>query len=310
MKQSLEWKSNWIKIKEWFSAKTESKTRKPNYKVRYIVQRSITYILLTFAALLVFMPFYWMVLTALKSDYAVEIRPPQLFTLKLHFENFLRAWQATRFDLYFRNTLIVAFFSTLGTVVTSTLAAFAFARLEFKGRDVLFLILLGTMMVPGEMLIITNFITVKSLNWDDTFFALIVPFMTSVFYIFFLRQTFKQIPNELYLAAKVDGTSDFKYLLKVMIPIAKPTLTTIIILSAIGSWNAYVWPSLVTSLSNDARKMISNGLRDSAFVDDLGRIRYNLQMAGSTIVTLPLLIVFLTLKKYIIRGVSRSGIKG
>lgn len=281
-----------------------------NFKASYIIKRTLTYILITISALLVLLPFYWMVLTALKSDYAVELRPPQLFTLELHFSNFVKAFNATRFDLYFRNTLIVAFFSTLGTVVTTTLAAFAFARLDFKGRDQIFMILLGTMMIPGEMLVITNFVTIKTLQWDDTFFALIVPFMTSVFYTFFLRQTFKQIPNELYLAAKVDGTSDFKYLLKIMIPIAKPTLITIIILSAIGSWNAYVWPNLVTSLANEGRKLISNGLRDSAFVDELGRVRYNLQMAGSTIVTLPILIVFLTLKKYIIRGVSRSGIKG
>lgn len=310
MKQSIDLKSPIEKIKSWFTSSEETQPNKPNYRLRFYIRKAFTYILLTIAALLVLLPFYWMILTALKSDYAVELRPPQLFTLKLHFENFVRAYNATRFDLYFRNTLIVAFFSTTGTVITTVLAAFAFARLEFKGRDFIFLILLGTMMVPGEMLVITNFVTIKTLQWDDTFLALIVPFMTSVFYTFFLRQTFKQIPNELYLAAKVDGTSDFKYLLKVMIPIAKPTLITIIILSAIGSWNAYVWPSLVTSRSNEFRKLISNGLRDSAFVDDLGRIRYNLQMAGSTIVTFPILIVFLTLKKYIIRGVSRSGIKG
>ncbi len=281
-----------------------------NYKLWYYLRKSLVYFLLIFAAVLVFIPFYWMILTALKSDYAVELVPPEMFTWDLHFKNFIDAYKSTRFDLYFRNTLFVAFCSTTGTVITTVLASFAFARLEFKGRDTIFMLLLATMMIPGEMLIITNFVTIKNWQLDDTFAALILPFMTSVFYIFFLRQTFKQIPNELYLAAKVDGTSDFKYLLKIMVPIAKPTILTIIILSAIGSWNAYVWPNLVTSLSNESVKLISNGLRSSAFVDDLGRVKYNWQMAGSTIVTIPILIVFLTLKKYIIRGVSRSGIKG
>ncbi len=281
-----------------------------NYKLMYYLRKTIVYALLLISAILVFLPFYWMILTALKSNIAVEKIPPEMFTWDLHFSNFVNAYKSTRFDLYFRNTIFVAFCSTTGTVITTILASFAFARLEFKGRDLIFMLLLATMMIPGEMMVITNFVTIKNLRWDDTFLALIVPFMTSVFYIFFLRQTFKQIPNELYLAAKVDGTSDFKYLVKVMVPIAKPTILTIIILSAIGSWNAYIWPSLVTSLENDSVKMISNGLRDSAFIDDNGRARYNWQMAGSTIVTVPILIVFLCLKKYIIRGVSRSGIKG
>jgi multiple sugar transport system permease protein len=288
----------------------EEAEMKDNYKLLYYIRKTLVHLLLIVAALIVFLPFYWMILTALKTDIAVEATPPQLFTLNLQFRNFVDAYNATRFDLYFRNTIFVAFCSTLGTVVTTVLASFAFARLQFKGRDAIFIILLATMMIPGEMLVITNFVTIKNWGWDDSFKALIVPFMTSVFYIFFLRQTFKQIPDELYLAAKVDGTSDFKYLIKIMVPIAKPTILTIIILSAIGSWNAYVWPSLVTSLSKDEFKLISNGLRDSAFVDELGRIKYNWQMAGSTIVTVPILIVFLSLKKYIIKGVSRSGIKG
>lgn len=280
------------------------------YKLKRILKYVIIYTLISIAALLVFIPFYWMVLTALKSNNAAIATPPELFTFALHFENFIDAYNSTRFDLYFRNTLIVAFFGTLGTVITTVLASFAFARLEFKGRDTIFMILLATMMIPGEMLVITNYVTVTNLHWRDTFVALIVPFMTSVFYMFFLRQTFKQIPNELYLAAKVDGTSDFKYLWKVMIPIARPTIITIIILNSIGAWNAYVWPSLVTSLSNEGLKLVSNGLRGSGFVDELGRVRYNWQMAGSTIVTLPILIVFLSLRKHILRGVSRSGIKG
>lgn len=280
------------------------------YRLLYYVKKFMVYFILSFAALLVFLPFYWMILTALKSDASVDKIPPELFTFNLHFENFVDAFKATNFGLYFRNTIFVAVLTLAGRLITTVLAAFAFARLNFKGREGIFMALLATMMIPGDMLVITNFVTISQLGIYDKFPALIIPFFTSVFDIFFLRQSFKQIPNELYLAAKVDGTSDFKYLLKIMIPIAKPTILTITILSVIGSWNAYVWPNLVTSLSNESIKLVSNGLRDSAFVDDLGRIRYNWQMAGSAIVTLPILIAFLSLKKYIIRGVSRSGIKG
>lgn len=277
-----------------------------NYKYMKTVKIVLIYIYLSISAVVIFLPFYWMLLTAIKSDVAMQAIPPQLITFEIHLENFARAFAKAPFLIYFRNTIIVAFFSTLGTILTTILAAFAFSRLEFKGRDTLFMVLLATMMVPGEMLVITNFVTVSRLGWIDKFPALIIPFMTSVFYIFFLRQTFKQIPNELYLAAKVDGTSDFKYLIRIMIPIAKPTIVTISILNAIGSWNAYVWPSLVTN--NDSRRLITNGLR-TAFTSELGT-EYNLQMAASAIVTLPILIVFFSLKKQIMRGVSRSGIKG
>jgi multiple sugar transport system permease protein len=231
------------------------------------------------------------------------------------FKNYLSALDAAPYLTYMKNTVIVAFFATVGTVFTTILAGFAFARLNFKGRDMLFAALIATMMIPGEMFVITNYITVSDLGWYSplgqtqlqAFLALTTPFMTSVFYIFFLRQTFKQIPDELYLAAKVDGTSDFKYLRRIMVPIASPTIITITILNAMGTWSAYIWPNLVTS--KDEYRLITNGLRN-AYTDFSGQVAYNEQMAAAMIVTFPLLVVFLFLRKYIMRGVSRSGIKG
>jgi multiple sugar transport system permease protein len=214
------------------------------------------------------------------------------------------------------NTVIISFITTIGTTITTILSAFAFSRLNFKGRDALFAILLGTMMVPGEIFILTNFLTINKFGWYDIFnqsysdaiLAMTVPFLVSVFYIFYLRQTFKQIPNELYFAAKVDGTSDFKYLLRIMIPVAMPTIVTIIILNSMGAWSAYMWPALVTA--NDKYRLVSNGLR-GAFTDtSTGRVDYGQQMAAAVLVTLPLLVVFFTFRKQIMRGVSRSGIKG
>jgi len=191
--------------------------------------------------------------------------------------------------------------------VITVLSAFAFARLEFKGKETLFGLLLSTMMIPGELFTITNYLTVKNFGWIDTFEALIVPFLVSVFYIYLLRQNFMQIPNELYLAAKVDGCKDIKYLWKVMIPLALPTLISITILKMMGAWNSYVWPNLVTK--TDAHRLITNGLRN-AFSDSTGDVNYPVQMAAVVIVSAPLFMVFLFLRKYIMAGVSRSGIKG
>jgi multiple sugar transport system permease protein len=213
------------------------------------------------------------------------------------------------------NTVIVAAVYTIGTFISTIFDSFAFARLNFNGRDILFMALISTMMIPGEMFVITNYITVSRLGWYSplgqstiqAFLALTTPFMTSVFYIFFLRQTFKQIPDELYLAAKVDGTSDWKYLWKIMVPMASPTIITITILNAMGTWSAYIWPNLVTA--QDEYRLVTNGLRQ-AYSDFSGQVMYNQQMAAAIIVTTPLLITFLFLRKYIMRGVSRSGIKG
>ncbi len=218
-----------------------------------------------------------------------------------------RLFETASLGRLFLNTAYVGIVSTLLSLVITVLSAFAFARLEFKGKNTLFAALLATMMIPGELFTITNYSTVASLNWMKTYKVLIIPFLVSVFYIYLLRQNFLQIPNELYLAAKVDGTSDIKYLWKVMIPLSLPTLISITILKMMGAWNSYVWPRLVAN--DEAHRMITNGLRN-AFTDTTGDVNYPVQMAAVALVSLPLFLVFVFLRKYIMKGVSRSGIKG
>lgn len=271
-----------------------------------------TYGFLTFTAIFIFIPFYWMLLSALKTytELSTTLNPRFFIGLsEMQWVNFKIALENYDFSLYIWNTIFVGIASTIGTIFTTILAAFAFARLDFKGRDFIFSLLLMTMMIPGELYTITNYQTVIQLGWYDTFIALIVPFMTSVFYIFFLRQTFKQIPDSLYRAAQVDGCSDFKYLTRVMVPIAKPTIITITILSSIGAWDAFIWPQLVTP----SRRLwlISVALRREPFnISGTDITIYNLQLAATALVTVPLIIIFFALKKYIMAGVGRSGIKG
>ena len=232
---------------------------------------------------------------------------PTLFPNQFDFRNYIDAFNTANLGTLFLNTVYVGIVSTLLSLVITVLSAFAFARLEFKGKNALFAALLATMMIPGELFTITNYATVNQLGWINTYTVLIVPFLVSVFYIYLLRQNFLQIPNELYLAAKVDGTSDFKYLIKVMIPLSLPTLISITILKMMGAWNSYVWPNLVAN--DQAHKLITNGIRGADFsVDNM--IDYPVQMAAVAIVSLPLFLVFLFLRKYIMKGVSRSGIKG
>ena len=282
------------------------------------IRKVTTYTFLVIFAIIILIPFYWMILTSLKNYQDLTKTPPMLFLpfSKWNFDNFKNAMIAAPYLVFMKNTVIVSTLATIGTIFTTILASFAFSRLNFKGRDTLFFILLSSMMIPGEIFVITNFITVSDLGWlgannvsqtyVDALKALSFPFMTSIFYIFFLRQAFRQIPDELYYAAKVDGTSDFKYLWRIMVPIAKPTIITIIILNAMGTWNAYIWPNLVTD--NENYRLVTNGLRN-AYTNE-GVTLFNEQMAAALIVTAPLLVVFFVLKKYIMRGVSRSGIKG
>lgn len=283
------------------------------YKIKKTFVNIGIYIFLTVVALFIIIPFYWMIATALRSSNELAQTKISFFPQEWHWENFPMAFNhaankgASFFRLYF-NTILVGAITTFGTLVTTILASFAFARLNFKGKNILFSIFLATMMIPGEIFVISNYTTISMWELKDTYTALILPFIISVFYIFFLRQTFMQIPNELYLAAKVDGTGDFKYLWRVMIPMAKATITTILILSMMGVWNAFVWPNLVTK--SESMYLVSNGLMDLYAEMDGTVSLVNYQMAASTFATIPLLIVFLFLKKYIMRGVSRSGIKG
>lgn len=276
-------------------------------KVRKVITVSIAYIFLTILALCMIIPFYWMLVTSLKTPGEIDLPKPTLFPQILKFSNYPEALERLKAARLIYNTVLVGVVSTIGTLVTTVLCAFAFARIKFKGRETIFGIFLATMMIPGEIMVITNYITVSNLDGKNTYWALIVPFLISVYYIYLLRQNFKQIPNELYYAAKVDGTSDFKYLLKIMIPIAMPTLITISILKVMGSWNAYVWPTMINP--KEDMRLISTGLR-KAFTDNEGRSMQALQMAGATVVTAPLLFIFIFLRRYIMRGVSRSGIKG
>lgn len=317
------------------------------YKVKKIISSILLYTFLTLVALFILIPFYWMFATALRTTEEMAQPTIGFFPETWAFENFVKvlkefepAGTGTKigsdyFGRFFLNTIIVAVLTTAFAMISTILSAFAFARLNFKGRETIFSLMLATMMIPGEIYVITNYMTVSSFSSPDFmggimqwagvvsapfnnptsdpdkfnlyhYGALILPFIVSVFYIFFLRQTFKQIPNELYLAAKVDGTGDFKYLIKVMIPIAKATIISILILSMMGTWNAYVWPNLV--IRADEAKLISDGLL-ATFTNESADYA-NYRMAAASLVTVPLLVVFICLKKYIMRGVSRSGIKG
>jgi len=266
-----------------------------------------TYAFLIIMALIVLFPFYWMIISSLKTLAEYKLSVPTFWPRQIMFSNYADAFTTANLGKLFVNTMIVGVVSTLLSLVITVLSAFAFARLEFKGRDLLFTALLATMMIPGELFTITNYATVSQWGWLNTYQVLIVPFLVSVFYIFLLKQNFMQIPNELYLAAKVDGTSDLKYLWKVMVPLALPTLISITILKMMGAWNSYIWPRLVANHAD--YQMITNGLRN-AFTDTTGEVNYPIQMAAVAIVSAPLFMVFIFLRKYIMAGVSRSGIKG
>lgn len=298
-------------------------------KAAKILKLFVVYTFLVVIAIYVIIPFYWMILTSLKTPKELNEAVQSFYTLEPQWNNYKVAIIQANFKHTLVNTLVVGVISTAGSLIITIFAAFAFARLNFKGRDALFSMFMATMMIPGEMLTVTNYITVVSiLDWGNSYQALIVPFLVSVFYIYLLRQTFKQIPDELYYAAKVDGTTDLGYLFKVMLPIATPTIITILLLKMMGSWNSYMWPNLVNndlSTSQNSKlpqwkkrnwQLITNSIRGSfraeedGGTDQYSRITSHLQMAATTFVTAPLLLVFIFLRKYLMRGVSRSGIKG
>lgn len=286
----------------------------------HVAGQVFVYLFLIAFGIVVLFPFYWMLITSLKSN--MEIRnssspafyPGASEGYPVAWSNYAEVFQNFDFGTYLGNTLAIGFGSTALVLLTCILSAFAFARLRFKGRDALFTLFLATMMIPGEMMVITNYITVSTFGWVGTgqtrlqaYLAMIVPFSVSVFYMYLLRQNFKQIPEELYLAAKVDGKSDWRFLWDVMVPLCRPTLITIGILQLMGAWNAYVWPNLITS--DDSFRLISNGLRNS-FQTTTGEPEYGYQMAATVLVTVPLLAMFLGFRKYIMKGVGRAGIKG
>ncbi len=281
--------------------KKVSKTKNKIFKV-------LIYLFLIIWAIIVLFPFYWMILTSLKSYSAYNGEYiPKFFTLSPTLENYTQAFSAVPLARYFLNTLIFTLVTTGLMLIVVVLASFAFSRLEFKGKDFVFTAFLSLMMIPNELVIITNFVTITNLGLRNTFTGLILPSVTSVFYIYLLKENFEQIPDSLYKAAKVDGTSDLKYLFKVMIPICKPTIVTVVILKIIECWNAYVWPRLITD--NEMYYLVSNGIqtiRESGF----GRENIPAMMAAVVLISIPLIILFLCFHKKIMEGVSRGGIKG
>ena len=295
-------------LKNLVQSEDELKKEEKRQKVLQIIRKTLTYIFLFALAVIMVFPFYWMLISSVKTIDEYYLTVPTFWPQNFQFSNYIDAWTKADFGRYMINTVLVGVTSTLVSLFITILAAFAFAKLKFKGREVLFSILLATMMIPGEMFTITNYQTVSNWGWKNSYTVLIVPFLVSVFYIYLLRQNFKQIPDSLYYAAKVDGCSDMKYLFRVLVPLSMPSIITITILKMMGAWNSYIWPRLVTT--TDAYKLVTNGLR-TAFNDEAsGRINYPLQMAAVVIVSLPLFIIFVIFRKYIMRGVSRSGTKG
>ena len=272
------------------------------------VRNFLLYGFLTIWAVMVLFPFYWMLLTSVKSYGAYNSEwIPQLYTLSPTLQNYLDAFTAVPLTGYFVNTIIFTLVTTGSMLVVTVLAAFAFSRLTFRGKDLVFTLFLSLMMIPTELVVITNFVTITELEMRNTFTGLILPSITSVFYIYLLKENFSQIPDELYYAAKVDGTSDLKYLLKVMVPICRPTIITITILKVIECWNSYVWPRLITD--DQAYFLVSNGIQEIR-ENGFGRDNIPAMMAAVVVISAPLIVLFLIFRKKIMAGVAQGGTKG
>ena len=288
--------------------KTSYKTIKKRTSIHKTIFNVIVYTFLSIWAIFVLFPFYWMILTSFKGygEYNSEYIP-KFYTYSPTFQNYVDAFNAVPLGRYLCNTLIFTILTTLIMMVVIILAAYAFSRLEFKGKNIIFTLFLSLMMIPNELVVITNFVTITNWSMRNTFLGLILPSVTSVFYIYLLKENFSQVPDSLYYAAKVDGTSDFKYLWKVMIPICKPTLITIGILKVIECWNSYVWPRLITD--DPKYFLVSNGIQEIR-ENGFGRENIPAMMAAVVVISLPLIILFLIFRKKIMQGVSRGGTKG
>ena len=293
---------------ETMNTNTDYRKLERRAKNRRTAVRTVTYILLAVWAAVVLFPFYWMVLTSLKSYGAYNSEYiPRFFTLSPTLQNYVDAFTAVPLGKYFLNTIVFTVITTLLMLAVIILAAFAFARLEFRGKNAVFLIFLSLMMIPNELVVITNFVTITNWEMRNTFQGLILPSVTSVFYIYLLKENFEQIPDSLYYAAKVDGTSDWKYLWKVMIPISRPTIITVTILKVIECWNSYVWPRLITDDPNYF--LVSNGIQEIR-ENGFGRENIPAMMAAVVVISAPLVVLFLIFRKKIMAGVSRGGTKG
>ncbi len=272
------------------------------------IRKFLTYLLLVFWALLVLFPFYWMILTSVKSYGAYNTEYiPKFYTLSPTLQNYIEAFTAVSLGRYFWNTLLFTVVTTALMMAVIIPAAFAFSRLEFKGKNIVFALFLSLMMIPSELVIITNFVTITNWGLRNSYLGLILPSVTSVFYIYLLKENFEQIPDELYKAAKVDGTSDLKYLLRVVLPISRPTIVTVVILKVIECWNSYVWPRLITD--DPAYFLVSNGIQEIR-ENGFGRENIPAMMAAVVVISVPLIVLFLCFRKRIMEGVSRGGTKG
>ena len=277
-------------------------------RARRLTFNILIYSMLVVWAVIVVFPFYWMVLTSVKSysSYNSEFIP-RLFTLSPTLENYREAFTAVPLARYFLNTLIFTLATTAIMLVVTVLSAYAFARMNFKGRDLLFSAYLSLMMIPSELVVITNFTTITNFDLRNSFMGLILPSVTSVFYIYLLKENFAQVPNELYYAAKVDGTSDLKYLLRVILPICRPTVITVTILKIIECWNSYIWPRLITDDEN--YYLVSNGIQEIR-ENGFGRENIPAMMAAVVVISIPLILIFLIFRNKIMEGVARGGTKG
>lgn len=272
------------------------------------IRKVFVYLFLTIWAVMVLFPFYWMILTSVKSYSAYSSEYiPQFFTLSPTLQNYIDVFTQVPLARYLENTVIFAVATTALMLIVITLAAFAFSKLQFKGRDLMFTMFLALMMIPNELVVITNYVTITDWNLRNTFAGLILPSVTSVFYIYLLKENFAQVPDELYYAAKVDGTSDFKFLTRVLIPICRPTMVTVTILKVIECWNSYVWPRLITD--NPDYYLVSNGIQEIR-ENGMGRENIPAMMAAVVVISVPLIVLFLAFHKKIIAGVSRGGTKG
>ncbi len=265
----------------------------------------VVYLALIIGSITVLFPFFWMISTSLKTKSESLAVPPSLLPEVLQFSNYPEALEAASFGIYFINSVVVAIISTILVLITTTFAAYAFSKFDFKYKNVLFSFLLATLMIPGELLVITNFSTIANLGLIDTRIAIFLPYIASTFYIYMVSQFYMQVPHELYLAAKVDGASDFRYLTKILIPISKPILITVAMLNVIASWNSYLWPMLVTN--TNSIRTLPVGLK--AFTSE-GGTDFHLLMAATTIVIIPMVILFILSRKYIVSGLTKGAVKG
>lgn len=272
--------------------------------MEYRLNKIIVYTVLTVAAIVMLIPFLWMVITSLKTLPDTWMVPPTFIPKKFNFQNYLEAFNSAKFPRYFLNSIIVTVVNTFFQIITSTLAGYAFAKLNFKGKNVLFLLFLGTMMIPMEVTLIPNFFIMKGLHWHDTYFALTVPWAASVFSIFLMRQFFKSLPNELFESASIDGCTHWQILWKIIFPLSKPVFITVALFSIIGSWNAFLWPLIMTN--SDAMRTIPVALK--SFTSEYA-MRYNLLMAAATFTTIPIIILYLFAQKYFVEGIATTGMK-